>query len=95
MESPGSRKPAMRIPLLVSYLKSRGHEGIPLGVGEYNGYSAESIADAGEALLDTPNVWFGCMWNSTGGKGWELTGERLTAFQDTLEDPRSAEPNLA
>lgn len=94
-ESPGKRKPAMRIPLLVSYLKSRGRDGIPLGVGEYNGYSAESIANAGEALLSTPNVWFGCVWNSTGGKGLELTGARLDAFRDTVKDPRSAEPNVA
>ena len=44
-----------------------------MGVGEYNGYSAETIAGAGEALMSTPNVWFGCMWNATGDKGWELT----------------------
>ena len=61
-----------------------------MGVGEYNGYSAETIAEAGEALLSTPNVWFGCMWNSTGGKGATLTGDRLAAFQETLADSRAA-----
>ena len=61
-------------------------------MGEYNGYSAETIAAAGEALMSTPNVWFGCLWNSTGGKGLALTGDRLDAFQRTLADSRSAEP---
>ena len=92
MESPGSRKPADRIRALPKYLAGRG-QSLPMGVGEYNGYSAASIADAGEALLSTPNVWFGCMWNSTGGKGWELTGDRLAAFRDTLADPRSQDPS--
>jgi hypothetical protein len=91
MEAPGSRKPASRVPLLAKHLKSRGFDH-PIGVGEYNGYSAKSIADTGEALLSTPGVWFGCLWNSTGGKGWEVTGDRLDAFKKTLADPRSAKP---
>ena len=70
-------------------MKSRGFNH-PLGVGEYNGYSAKTIADAGEALLSTPNVWFGCVWNSTGSKGWTLEGDRLQAFKRTLADKRSA-----
>jgi hypothetical protein len=89
--APGPRKPADRIPALAQYLSSRGYS-LPLGVGEYNGYSAETIAAAGEALLSTPNVWFGCVWNSSGGKGYELSGDRLDAFRTTLADPRSAEP---
>jgi hypothetical protein len=92
MESPGARKPAERIPALAKYVASRGFD-LPLGVGEYNGYSAQTIADAGEALLGTPNVWFGCVWNSTDGKGITLTGDRLSAFQETLSDPRSADPS--
>ena len=76
MESPGARKPAERIPALVSYLQSRGQD-LPIGIGEYNGYSAETIAAAGAAILGTPNVWFGCMWNATEGKGHTLEGERL------------------
>jgi hypothetical protein len=90
MAAPGTVKPAQRIAALSAFLKSRGRAGLPIGVGEYNGYSATSIADAGEALLSTPNVWFGCMWNATGGVGYELTGDRLTAFRKTLADPRSA-----
>ncbi len=88
MEAPGSQKPGDRIPALSRYLRSRGHD-LPIGVGEYNGYSAETIKAAGEALLTTPNVWFGCLWNVTGGVGHELTGDRLEAFRTTLADPRA------
>jgi hypothetical protein len=91
MDAPGDTKPADRIPALRKYLKSRGYHR-PIGVGEYNGYSGESIAHAGEVLMSTPNVWFGCLWNSTGGKGWEVTGDRLDAFKKTLADPRSFTP---
>jgi hypothetical protein len=91
MSNPGSRKPADRIPVLRKFVDSRGYNH-PLGIGEYNGYSAKTIADAGNAILSTPNVWFGCMWNSTGGKGWELTGDRLEAFKGTLSDKRAAAP---
>lgn len=86
MENPGEVKPADRIPRMAKFVNSR----LPLAVGEYNGYSARSIADAGEAILSTPGFWFGCMWNSTGGKGYVLDGARLKAFQATLADPRSA-----
>ncbi len=89
LAAPGRRKPAARIPALAAYVQSRGHD-LPLGVGEYNGYSAETIAAAGEALLSTPGVWFGCLWNSTSGKGVTLTDDRLAAFQQTLADPRNA-----
>jgi hypothetical protein len=87
--NPGNEKPADRIPALVSYLQSRGQD-LPIGVGEYNGYSAETIAAAGAALLGTPNVWFGCMWNATEGKGHTLEGERLDAFRQTLVAARAA-----
>lgn len=91
MAAPGPVKPAQRIPALSAYVKSRGYD-LPLGVGEYNGYSAETIAAAGEALLSTPNVWFGCLWNVTGGVGVELSGDRLEAFRGTLADPRVGRP---
>lgn len=90
VDNPGPVKPGDRIPVLVSYLKARGHGSLPIGVGEYNGYSASTIASAGEALLSTAPVWFGCMWNSSGGKGIPLSGDRLTAFKNTLADPRCA-----
>jgi hypothetical protein len=92
--SPGAVKPADRIPKLSAHLSSRGFT-LPMAVGEYNGYSATTIARAGEVLMSTPNVWFGCVWNSTGGKGDVLTGDRLNAFRGTLRDVRSAEPRTA
>jgi hypothetical protein len=88
MEAPGTVKPADRIPLLVNWEKKRGVT-LPLVVGEYNGYSAKTIADAGTAILRTPQVWFGCMWNSTIGKGYTLTGDRLAAFKTTLAQARA------
>jgi hypothetical protein len=94
MSNPGSRKPASRIPAVRSFLASRGHD-LPIGVGEYNGFSAETIAAMGEMLLSTPNVWFGCLWNSSGGKGVPLSDARLAAFQQTLADPRSAAPRVS
>ncbi|WP_182523407.1 hypothetical protein [Nocardioides dongkuii] len=80
-QNPGKRKPADRIPALRSYLRSRGHGSLPIGIGEYNGYSGRTISDAGDALFTTPNVWFGCVWNSG---DWVLSGNRLAAFRRTL-----------
>ncbi len=91
MSSPGKIKPADRIGAVAAHLKSRGYD-LPIGVGEYNGYTAAAIAEAGEALLSTPNVWFGCLWNSTGGVGVELSGDRLDAFRATVADPRAGDP---
>lgn len=88
--SPGGRRPAGRVKALSKYLKSRGYGKLPIGVGEYNGFTAQAIAEMGEVLFATPNLWFGCLWNSTGGRGLKLTGKRLNAFQKTLEDPRRA-----
>lgn len=90
MESPGVIKPADRIPKLVNFVASRGFSH-PLGIGEYNGYSGQTILDAGNAILDEDQVAFGCMWNSTIGKGYALTGARLEAFRTTLADPRARE----
>ena len=94
IDAPGDAKPAHRIPAMAKFLQSRGHGDKPMGIGEYNGYSGSTIAAAGDALLTTKNIWFGCMWNSTEGKGHTLTGERLAAFQDTLADPRNTGPRL-
>jgi hypothetical protein len=35
-------------------------------------------------------VWIACVWNSDGGKGSALAGERLTAFRETKADRRAA-----
>ncbi|UFN46311.1 hypothetical protein [Nocardioides okcheonensis] len=84
MTSPGTAKPAPRIGAARTFLTQRGFATMPLGIGEYNGYSARTITDAGNALLTTSGVWFGCLWNSTGGKGVALSGDRLTAFRGTV-----------
>ena len=89
---PGARKPADRIYALRSYLELPRLRAIPIGVGEYNGFSAATIAAAGEALLGTPDVWFGILWNAAADVDWVLGGDRLAAFQQTLADARAAEP---
>jgi len=88
MDDPGARKPAERIPAAAEFVRSRGFD-LPLGVGEYNGWSGATIEAAGEAMLSTPNVWFGCLRNATENKGVTLSGERLAAFRRTLADPRA------
>jgi hypothetical protein len=88
IDSPGKIKPAERIPKLVTWLKGQGYGDKPIGIGEYNGYSGATIQAAGEAILSTPTVWFGMMWNATTGKGYVLEGERLAAFKKTKADPR-------
>lgn len=85
--APGEVKPADRIPELVAYLESKGSD-LPIGIGEYNGYSAETIAAAGEAILSCDRLEFACMWNSTTGKGYVLEGARLAAFKAAKADPR-------
>jgi len=86
-EKPGKADPGARVIALSKYAKARGYD-IPLGVGEYNGFTAEAIRSAGEALLSTPKVWFGCVWNSQLERNYVLTGDRLTAFKRTLGDSR-------
>ena len=73
IDDPGQADPGTRITALSAYVAARGHD-LPLGVGEYNGFTAQAIASAGEALLTTPNVWFGCVWNSAAGE--ELRPDR-------------------
>ena len=91
IDRPGKADPGARITALSAYVKARGFD-LPLGVGEYNGFSPQAIASAGEALLSTPNVWFGCVWNSQLERNYVLTGDRLAAFQATLRDSRTAKP---
>jgi hypothetical protein len=91
VSNPSAFKPADAIRKMSAFVTSRGHD-LPLGVGEYNGLSAATIASAGEALMTTPNVWFGCVWNDNLDFATVLTGDRLAAFRQTLADPRSAQP---
>lgn len=86
--SPGETKPADRVPKLVAFVNDQGYPGKPLGIGEYNGYSAATIKAAGDAFLAEPTIRFACMWNATTGKGYVLEGDRLAAFKATKADSR-------
>lgn len=86
--APGKLMPARGVPLLAKWLDTQGFGDKRIGLGEYNGFSAEAIRAAGEAILSTPEVWFGLVWNST-ERFEPLVGDRLTAFQATKADPRA------
>lgn len=82
--------PGHRIPALLEVLAAAGRPDMPVVVGEYNGWTAEAIAESGRIFLDCPNVKVACMWNSgPTGLGIPLEGDRLTAFKGTLRDPRA------
>lgn len=87
--NPGPAMPARAIPLLERWMDSVGHPDKPLGVGEYNGFTAEAVAGAGETILSTPEVWFAAVWNSTAGNHVPLEGDRIEAFQRTKADLRA------
>lgn len=77
------------VPLLASWLDSQGFPNMPIGVGEYNGFTADSLQKGGEAILSCPELWFGLVWNSEGGLGHVLSGDRLTAYKATKADARA------
>lgn len=87
--NPGPAMPARAIPLLERWLTSVGHPDKPIGLGEYNGFTADAVAGAGEVILSTPDVWFAAVWNSTAGNHVPLEGDRITAFQRTKADTRA------
>lgn len=77
------------VPLLASWLDGQGFPNMPIGVGEYNGFTADSLTKGGEAILSCPELWFGLVWNSEGGLGHVLTADRLAAYQATKADARA------
>ncbi|TAJ21841.1 MAG: hypothetical protein EPO65_00645 [Dehalococcoidia bacterium] len=82
--------PARGLPKLVAWLEAQGHADKPILIGEYNGWTAEHIAQMGEAVLSEPQVWAALLFNSDNGdKGLVLTGDRLEAFRVTKADPRA------
>jgi hypothetical protein len=81
--------PARAIPLLARWMDSVGQPDKPIGLGEYNGYSARAIAEAGEMMLSTPELWFGLVWNNEGTTYSPLAGDRIAAFQQTKADARA------
>lgn len=76
--------PGHRLPALRQALAAVGQGDKPTAVGEYNGYTAEAIRVSGNIFLEDDSLLFACMWNTTGGKGKVLTGDRLTAFRETV-----------
>ncbi|QIG44399.1 hypothetical protein G5V58_17885 [Nocardioides anomalus] len=92
--NPSAFKPADAIRKMSAFVTSRGFD-LPLGVGEYNGQSGATILAAGDALFTTPNVWFGCLWNQNLDFATVLTGDRLSAFRQTLADPRRRDLRIA
>jgi hypothetical protein len=87
--SPGSIDPGDRIAPLEQVLSAYGVPNMPIGVGEYNGWQAQAISDAGKTFLSTPNLWFACMWDADGNVGSTLVGDRVTAFQASKADSRA------
>lgn len=81
--------PGRAVPLAETWLDSQGHPDLLIGVGEYNGYTADAIEYAGETLLSTPEVWFGSVWNQAGAEFTPLTGTRLAAYKATKADARA------
>jgi hypothetical protein len=86
--NPGDKLPARAIPLLAKWMDGQGFPTKPIALGEYNGHTAAAIAAAGEAILSTPEVWFGLAWNSDTETYSPLTGDRLTQFKKTKSDTR-------
>ena len=88
--APDASKPGGRaVPLLAKWLDAQGHGDMRIGVGEYNGWTAESIDYGGDVLRNTPEVWFGLMWNSgPTGLGKPLEGQRLAEY---IEDKAASE----
>jgi hypothetical protein len=88
--SPGSNKlPGRAVPLVETWLDGQGHGDMPIVLGEYNGFDADAIEYGGEQILSIPEAWIGLVWNSTGGTYTPLTGDRITAYQNTKADPRA------
>lgn len=87
--NPDATWPGKRIPALLSLLDDMGYPDMRVGVGEYNAFDADALADAGETFLSETRCRFACVWNDTEGLGQELEGERLAAYQATKADERA------
>ena len=95
MSSPGANKPADRIPDARKFLTDRGHD-LPLGVGEYNGYSATTISCRRRGLAQHPQCLVRLPVELVGRKGCAAVGRpagRLPAHPGRLA-LRQAPPGL-
>ena len=79
------------VPLLRAWLDGQGFTDEQIVVGEYNGYTATSIDQGGEQILKGENkVLAGLVFNSdVGAKGFPLSGQRLTEYQQTKADSQA------
>lgn len=59
-----------------------------LGIGEYNALTGEDLTAAWQAIKGDPRYEFACVFNSNlngrPGVAWQLEGDRLRAFRETL-----------
>lgn len=86
MNNPSTPWSRRRTERMRAWLDSRGYTDWQFLIGEFNGFSADSVTDSVNGVLDPLNrVWVANMWNSG---GFVLTGARLTAFRNALDDPR-------
>ncbi len=81
-------------PKIVNLSKWATRVGIKkLGLGEYNGFTAGAITDAGNAVLSDPRFVFADVFNSNRnnepGEALQLVGDRLTAFKATVAKARA------
>ena len=81
--------PARAVPKVASWLDTQGFPDKKIVLGEYNGFTGPAIAQAGEYLLGTPELWIGNVWNTDHTTFSVLTGDRRTAFQATKADARA------
>lgn len=64
-----------------------------LGIGEYNGLTGSALRSAGSAVLNDSRFVFALCFNSSEnnrqGVNWKLEGDRLAAFQETVQASRA------
>ena len=85
----GALLPARAVPKLATWLDAQGFPDKKIVLGEYNGFTASAIQQAGEWILSTPELWIGNVWNTDHSTFSALTGDRISAYQATKSDPRA------
>jgi hypothetical protein len=94
-EAPGIKMPSRLVPNLTAMLDSLGYPDMPIGVGEYNSFTAEGIMEAGEDFRNEPRLWFALLWvgvANSNGNTWVLDEPEAAAFRYTLRGEESSEP---
>jgi len=90
--SPGTKMPGRAVTLLAAMLDRKGFPDKPIGVGEYNGLTADTVKSAGEIMLSTPEVWFALLWSGVGnssGTDWSMDDADVSAYKLTKDDNRA------